>query len=354
MAADGDYGVGFGSKAYTWSQFPTDFPAGTYSFKVETGNLKNQSASVDTTSPLVYPDRQPALSSASYSALTNLDVQNSVALNWGSWSAGPMGGYTFFAIDDLSTETNVISDEGPNATFTGITVQPNTFKIGHVYRFSIKFDAYDQGQPGFGGQLGAANTAAETTGTFGVGVAKVAIAPLLVLGGDDGVGTITLNAPATTALVIDLASSSGSASVPSSVTISKGFSSTTFQIGTKAVSSLTAVDITASINGAQTVGKFEVRPVGVESVTLSPSTVVGGDTVTCTINLEGAALSAVTVSFASSATGVVPTPMPLTIAAGHKSATFTLQTKAVLSAVVVSLGATANGIEKIARLDVKP
>jgi hypothetical protein len=355
MSADGDPGVAYGSSAMTWSELDSHFPAGRYSFKVETGNLKGQTASVATTSPLIYPSRQPALSSASYNALANLNVGDSVSLNWGTWSvASPMAGATtFFTIKDLSTGEVVVNSHGSAATYTGENVTKNKFKVGHVYKFDLKFDAYYDQQTGFGGATASADTATETTGTFGVGVEKLELSPAIVLGGDDGVGTITLNGPAPASLTIDLSSSSQSVSVPASVTIPKGSTSATFNIETQEVKTLVTVTVTASINGAQVSDSFRIRPVGVESVTFSPDSVVGGNTVTCTVNLEGAALADITISFTSNLTSAVPTPKSLTVSPGQKSATFTLSTNAVSTKVVVTVGATANGVGKGAKLTVK-
>jgi hypothetical protein len=263
------------------------------------------------------------------------------------------GATTFFTIKDLSTGEVVVNSHGSAATYTGENVTKNKFKVGHVYKFDLKFDAYYDQQTGFGGATASADTATETTGTFGVGVEKLELSPAIVLGGDDGVGTITLNGPAPASLTIDLSSSSQSVSVPASVTIPKGSTSATFNIETQEVKTLVTVTVTASINGAQVSDSFRIRPVGVESVTFSPDSVVGGNTVTCTVNLEGAALADITISFTSNLTSAVPTPKSLTVSPGQKSATFTLSTNAVSTKVVVTVGATANGVGKGAKLTVK-
>ena len=93
-----------------------------------------------------------------------------------------------------------------------------------------------------------------------------------------------------------------------------------------------------------------VRPVWVQSVTLSPSTVAGGTrqvptTVTGTVTLEAAASSGgVVVNINSSNTTVATVPKSITIAAGQQTGTFQIKTyKPASGSVTVQINAYTTG-----------
>ena len=105
------------------------------------------------------------------------------------------------------------------------------------------------------------------------------ISPSSVVGGNSATGTVTLTAPAQSGgFTVQLSSSNSSvASVPSSVTVPQGQTSTNFTITTYQVSSTTTVTITASAGGVTRQANLTVNPpssgVTLQSLTISPTSV---------------------------------------------------------------------------------
>jgi hypothetical protein len=192
--------------------------------------------------------------------------------------------------------------------------------------------------------------------------ASVAVKPSIVAGSTNAIGTVTLGTPAPIDLVVVLASSDPTLAQPvdasgnpiSSVTVPAGSLTATFPITTTAVSTTTTGQILATLNGVTSTATLKVRPIGVHSVVLTPKTIKGGNTVTGTVTLEGAAPGNITVTFTSSDPAVVPTPASLVIPAGQKSVTFTVTTTTVTTKTTVTLSATANSITSSANLVVTP
>lgn len=91
------------------------------------------------------------------------------------------------------------------------------------------------------------------------------------------------------------------------------------------------------------------------SVSLNPSTVVGGNSVTGTVTLTAAApAGGFVVNLNSSASTVASVPSSVTVPAGATSANFTVSTRAVTSSTNVTITASANNITRTATLTVNP
>jgi uncharacterized repeat protein (TIGR01451 family)/uncharacterized delta-60 repeat protein len=194
-----------------------------------------------------------------------------------------------------------------------------------------------------------------------VSLSSLSFSPATVTGGcQNSTGTVTLtNKAPLGGVTINLSSNSATASVPATVLIAGDTESTSFTVTTQNVSSSQTPTITATLNtalGPKTVSKtLSVVPVGVGSLTLSPSAVKGGNNVTGTVNLVCQAPADTVVTLSSSNTSVAkPTESSITILQGQTSKTFTVKTFAVSSTKTVNIKATANGISKEATLTVKP
>ncbi|HLV79890.1 MAG TPA: protease pro-enzyme activation domain-containing protein, partial [Chthonomonadaceae bacterium] len=133
-------------------------------------------------------------------------------------------------------------------------------------------------QPDSASALGQGSVSASLTIT--PLLSSVKVSPASVTGGQNATGTIHLLAPApSNGAVITLKSSNAAASVPASITIPAGATSATFPITTSAVSALVSVKISATHGAAVKTTNLKVEPIGVSSLTLTPSTVVGGNSV---------------------------------------------------------------------------
>jgi hypothetical protein len=166
-------------------------------------------------------------------------------------------------------------------------------------------------------------------------------------------GTVSLTAAASIGAV-SIALSSGNpavATVQTPVTVQPGSSSATFTV--TAMSAGTAA-ITASINGSSQSSTLTVTGAPVlSSLSLSAASVTGGNSVTGTVTLNSAAPSGGTVV---SLSGGDPLTVPptVTVPAGSKTATFTIQTRTVGGTISATVGASCGGVSASAVLSVVP
>jgi hypothetical protein len=196
--------------------------------------------------------------------------------------------------------------------------------------------------------VGTTRTAALTV-TPAVTLSSVSLNPTTVTGGNPSTGTVTLSgaAPAGGVAVTLSSSNTSVAAVPASVTVPGGSTSTTFAITTTSVVTTTTVSITATYGGSAN-ATLTVNPaIGVSSVSLNPTSVVGGNNSTGTVRLNAAApTGGVSVSLTSSNTAAARVPASVTVSAGSTSATFTVTTLGVASTttsvVTATLGTSTN------------
>lgn len=168
-----------------------------------------------------------------------------------------------------------------------------------------------------------------------------------VVGGSSLTGTVTLTLGAPTGgTVVTLQSSNpGVASVPSSVTVQAGqTSSAPFTITTQRVTSLTPVTITATYNNVPKSATLDLlSATAVADLTLGQSAILGGGTTTGTVTLTLAAGSNTTVDLKSSDPSVASVPTSVTVAAQSNKASFTINTTAVTATRKVTITASLSG-----------
>src|SRR5260221_4668068 len=124
-------------------------------------------------------------------------------------------------------------------------------------------------------------------------LSSLTLNPTSVVGGvQSSTGTVTLSSPAPAGgAQVALASDSGAATVPSSVTVSPGATSATFTVNTTPVTGSTPVTISGSYCGLSKSATLMVTPTPlptVSSLTLNPSSEIdGGQTSPGTVTLSG-------------------------------------------------------------------
>ena len=203
---------------------------------------------------------------------------------------------------------------------------------------------------------GSGKTATLTVNPF---VATPVLSPTSVVGGvSTTANKVTLNGPAPAGgLVVNLSSSDPGVGVPASVTVAAGATaSPAFTITTSSVSATIMVTISATYNGVTKTAVLTDNPVALLSVTLSPTTVVGGVSTTLNkVNLNGPApAGGISINLTSSNPGV-SVPTSVTVAAGATSSPyFTITTSAVAAQTVATISASYNGVTKTANLTVNP
>lgn len=189
-------------------------------------------------------------------------------------------------------------------------------------------------------------------------LSSVGASPNPVVGGNPATGTVTLTsiAPAGGA-VVALSTASPQISIPSGVTVAAGSVSAAFAITTSAVTATTAATINATYSGVTKSVVLTLDPApppALSSLTLSPTSVVGGATSTGTVMLTAPAPSGgATVNLASSNTAAATVPASVLIGAGTTSKTFSVTTKSVKKNTNVSVTATRLGVTRTATLTVK-
>src|SRR5260221_2186299 len=122
-------------------------------------------------------------------------------------------------------------------------------------------------------------------------LSSLTLNPTSVVGGvQSSTGTVTLSSPAPAGgAQVALASDSGAATLPSSVTVSPGATSATFTVNTTPVTGSTSATISGSYGGVMQIASLMVTPTPlptVSSLTLNTSSVIdGGESATGTVTL---------------------------------------------------------------------
>ncbi len=199
------------------------------------------------------------------------------------------------------------------------------------------------------------NTATGNLTIYPANLTSLSISPTSVAGGSTAIGTVTLsgNAPPT-GLQISLSSGNSVAQVPANLTVPSGSSSATFSITTSPAQSYTPVIITASQGTTNVKAQITVGPIGLSSITLSPSTVIGGNSSVGTATISGPAPNGgLTINLTSSNPSAV-VPGAVIIPAGALSATFQTTTTGVSVSVVATITGTQSTNTQSAQLTISP
>jgi uncharacterized repeat protein (TIGR01451 family) len=169
-------------------------------------------------------------------------------------------------------------------------------------------------------------------------------------------GRVSISSPAPSGGVeIHLTNGNSSATTPSPVTIPAGKTSVDFPIQITPAANIRDGYISAIYNGRGFGVRLIVLPRnGVQSLTLSPNPVTGGQTVTGRVRLACKAATNTVVTLSSSNTSVAsPTMATINIPAGGIGGTFTISTADVSALSTASITAKANGFSKSAILTVQ-
>lgn len=187
-------------------------------------------------------------------------------------------------------------------------------------------------------------------------VSSVKVQTETICGSNPVQGTVTLTAPAPIGgLQVNLATDVGTASVPTTMTVSEGARSADFTITTYPVAAEVPVTISAR---HQDVVKTAVLKVGqnLASFSVTPSSVCGGRPATGKVTLFCSAPPAgLLLRIFSANPSVATAPAEITVAPNSTTADFEVRTDAVASdQETVVLTADLRGIRKEAKLSVTP
>ncbi len=177
-----------------------------------------------------------------------------------------------------------------------------------------------------------------------------------VLGGGTVTGSIAMDGYAgPKGDVIQLASSSPYATIPANVTTgAEDAAYASFTATTKPVTVPTTVTVTASFQGSSVSSQFVVEPPQPGSLTVSPSTVLGGSGSSGEVVLTGPAGPSGAVVQLSSNSAAVAVPYEIGIGQGQRYKVFPVTTKGVDSETVATVTATCNGASQTSNITVQP
>ncbi len=236
------------------------------------------------------------------------------------------------AVNLTSTNSNVVvsSPVMVPAGATSATVTVNSKVVSSTVTSTVTAS--------FGSNSFDAKLAVQPPGLDGVSLSASG-----VVGGSTTniVGTVYLSGPAPiSGLVITLKSSSASlVKVPISAKISGGTTSATFTVSHKMVSSLVTYTITAGLGTLTKTTTLTLSPFVLNLLTLSPTTVNGGDKSTGTVTLNAAPSTfngAVLVKLSSSAP-YATVAASVAVPVGSTTGIFSVLTKAVSSGKTVGI-----------------
>lgn len=219
--------------------------------------------------------------------------------------------------------------------------------------------------------ISSSPVAAATTVTFTAslnGVAKtdtmvvnppalksLTILPGAVYGGAAATGTVTLTGAAPiSGIVVALAKSLASATIPATVTVPSGSATANFAIGTAPVAADVTATFTATFNAVAKTDTLLVRAPVLMSVSILPTSVNGGTPATGTLTINTPApTGGLAVSLSSNSTASAVVPASATIPAGATTVNFNVTSKPVRTNITVTISAVRGAVTRTDTLIVK-
>ncbi len=191
----------------------------------------------------------------------------------------------------------------------------------------------------------------------GVALSSFSVSPSSVSGGTPSTGTVRLSAAAPTGgVLVSLGSQlPGSASVPPSVTVPAGATSANFTVTTFNVAA-TTVQLNAVLGSVTLFAPLTINSPAssvLNAISVSPASVIGGNSATGTVLLAAATPVTATVNLSDNS-GAVSVPASVSIPAGGTSASFTITTSSVSASTAVVISATYGPVVQTANLTVTP
>lgn len=202
--------------------------------------------------------------------------------------------------------------------------------------------------------LGVASIKVRTTKAFVVVVEELKMEPGSVVGGNAGMGAVRLNSNAPTGgTVVSLSSNKSAATVQGSVTIPEGSSSATFTVNTSAVTSDVVATLTARLGNSSKDANLSIMRTGVKEISVSPSSIMLGQTATGTVTLTGPAPAGTTTVRMVSGDKLTVQGL-VYVSAGSRTATFPITTKVGPDSATYAITGDLNGTQQSAVLKIVP
>ena len=204
---------------------------------------------------------------------------------------------------------------------------------------------------------GSYNVVTRTSGTFTVNppaLSSVSLSPRNLTGGSQSTGTITLTGATAADETVALTTTNSAATVPVNVIVPAGARTVTFVVTTVPVSSVATGTVSAIYRGiTRTSLTLTVNPPALSTLTLNPTSVLGGAQSTGTVNLSGLAAVDTTITLVSNRTSA-QVPPSVVVPAGAQNATFAITTTPVSATTTATVSAIYNGTTRNASLTIRP
>ncbi len=227
-------------------------------FAVTTSNVSAQSSAVITgtsggvsrSATLTVNPPTPAAPTLRAPANGATGVAQPVTLDW---SDAPHAASYEVRVDDSSTMSSpYVANPTVTASETVLSGLPTR---------QLWWRVRARNSAGVFGPFSSTRSFTPTAGTTVSTLSAVVVSPTSVTGGTAATGTVSLSAPAPLGgTAVGLASSDGSVSVPSTLTVAPGQSSATFTVSTTSVTSARSVTLTATAAGVSRTATVTVNP----------------------------------------------------------------------------------------------
>lgn len=192
---------------------------------------------------------------------------------------------------------------------------------------------------------GGGTTAAKSFQVVQIAPTSISIVPNRVIGGTSASAIAYLNNAAPGGGQVITLSKVGSAiSLPASTNVAAGKYGGKFTVSTTPVASDSVCTVRATANGVTVSQTITVLAPAPTSVTLNPSSIIGGQGSTGTFTLSGPAPApGILVTISAGGSGLVSAGSPVWVPGGQTSKSFNITTKKVLWPTNVAIRATYNG-----------
>jgi hypothetical protein len=155
-------------------------------------------------------------------------------------------------------------------------------------------------------------------------LASIVFNPSQMTGGNQGSATVNLTYPTLSPVTVTLQGQNARLSLPTTVTIPTGASFAKVPFGTMRVAETSQFPVTATSGGLSVTAVLTLLPTDLQSVSVSPTFVYAGGSVTGTITLTGPTEQGFLNISLTSNTADVTVPTSVTVPANSTSATFTV------------------------------
>lgn len=184
--------------------------------------------------------------------------------------------------------------------------------------------------------------------------ATLTLAKKEIAGQNAMLATIKLSNPIPSIAVVAVEDNSAQVTTPTFVTIPAGQTARAFGIQVKPVSSTVVTTITATYNGYAQSEMLTLVPLIPTALVLTPNTIVGGNSVSAKVVMNGVAgAGGRTFAVRSSSSSAQP-PLTITVPAGQSSFEFAIPTTPVTQSVTATIRVAATAGEKTTVLTINP